>query len=209
MIFNSNRTLPDGRIMTSHVIKDRIVDMQNFNIRVIIRSYLDNDAVNSDEYVDFFVDIQHTDYQMSYIDNLESQVIPLTWTLLNADAVENYTLSELKTLKRAQIDEWRGAARYANTFAIINNVSYEWQADATSQDLLSTAINFAVLGINAAPPVWRTFNNIDVTVTLNDLKTIAGAMAQQTSIAYYHSFVLKAQVESATTSQQLETIVWQ
>lgn len=209
-LFDLNKYLSDGRVMRWHTVRDRQVDFTTFTIRVIIRSWqTELEAKNKGvEFMDFFVDIEHEDYDFSYLDDLETQVLPLTWKLLNNKDERIKTFDELKLIKNSEIDAWRGIARYGNVATTIDGIEYTWQADRVSQELLSDAISFAVLGVQDAPPQWRSLDNVDVVVSLENLKEIASAMAQQTSQAYYHSWELKALVNAAINLEELEAITW-
>ena len=82
----------------------------------------------------------------------------------------------------------------------------QWQADSISQSLLSQAILLAQIQAAPVPPTWRTLDNQDISVTLDDLKAIAFAIAAQTQLAYSRSWELKALVASATTIDELNAI---
>jgi hypothetical protein len=83
-----------------------------------------------------------------------------------------------------------------------------WQADMMSQDLLSKAINLAMVGA-PLPTVWRDVNNNDMPITeLSQLAQIAGAMAQQTETVYHRSWEMKAAVNAATSVEEINEIAW-
>ena len=112
--------------------------------------------------------------------------------------------AEYKAAKKAEIEQWRDAACYENVTAL----NREWQADARSQDLLNKAISLAGMGL-PLPEVWRDADNNDMAVSsINELLVIAGAMALQTQTAYGISWTLKAQVDAATTTEEIEAVVW-
>jgi hypothetical protein len=147
--------------------------------------------------------------------NLLSSLIGDTWEPYSKELAESmqkpilpFNLIDAKNKKSDEIDSWRFVARYVNVFTTVSGVEYEWQADTNSQQLISNSVVMAINGIASAPPVWRTFDNIDVLVTLDDLKTIANTMVEQTRLAYYHSFELKAAVDAATTQAELDAITW-
>lgn len=114
------------------------------------------------------------------------------------------SIEELKSEKRSYIENNKLNTRLQPVSAL----GYTWQADTLSQTLLTSAILLAQIGAAPVPPTWRTLDNIDVSVSLDDLKTIAGAMAAQTQYAYSTSWNLKARVDAATTAEELASIVW-
>lgn len=92
-------------------------------------------------------------------------------------------------------------------FKPVDAIGYTWQSDQRSQDLINSAILLAQLNISQ-PTTWRTLDNQDIVVTLDDLKAIASAIAAQTQLAYQTSWELKAELEVATTREQVAQIVW-
>ena len=118
------------------------------------------------------------------------------------------SLAALKLGKKSSIESWRDAACIAPVTIAVNGVDHLWAADSRTQLLLGTSVSMATLGVVDAPPVWRSVENINVPVTLDDLKTIAAALVEQTQTAYAHSWLLKYQVDQATTASQLDSIVW-
>lgn len=117
-------------------------------------------------------------------------------------------LALVKTGRKLDIEAWRDAACCAPCLVPVGGVSHTWQADERSQALLSNAVNLAGAGVIPAPVVWRTADNINVTVTLADLKAIAATIAAQTQAAYTHSWNLKAQVDAAAAIADVQLIVW-
>jgi len=111
------------------------------------------------------------------------------------------SLESLKTAKHAQIELERDAACYANV--TVND--YAWQADSRSQSLMATAILLAQAGVYT-PRVWRTADNVDVTVTLQDLVMIAGSIAAQTQAAYAASWRRRRRVSAATTAEEVAAV---
>lgn len=109
-----------------------------------------------------------------------------------------------KAAMPAKIEAWRDQACVANVTAH----GRPWQADKTSQALLGQAIALAQAGL-PLPAVWRDANNNNMPITsLADLLAIAGAIAAQVQAAYVRSWQLKAQVEAATTVEELDAIQW-
>ena len=113
-----------------------------------------------------------------------------------------------KVAKYAAIEQWRDEARYANVTVDVNGAAHPWQIDPiSSQLILSAATNNKVFGF-PLPPTWRTADNIDVPIGINDLAAIIAAGAIQTQMAYAKSWALKAQVAAASSQAELDAIVW-
>lgn len=110
-------------------------------------------------------------------------------------------LSEIKAAKRAQIERDRDVACYAD----ITVNGHAWQADPRSQSLMATAILLAQAGVYT-PSVWRTADNVNVPVTLQDLVLIAGSIAARTQTVYAASWARKAALEAATTAEEIAAV---
>jgi hypothetical protein len=113
-------------------------------------------------------------------------------------------LSTLRELKKQEIEQTRNTVQYGN----VSYLSTSWQADPKSQSLLTQAILLVSLGIAPCPPTWRDAANNDVSITLDDLKNLAGLMAYNTQVAYSTSWSLKEQVDMATTPEEIGAITW-
>ena len=89
----------------------------------------------------------------------------------------------------------------------VTAIGYQWQADARSQSLLSSAVSLTVAGAVPCPTVWRSLDNVDVTVNLDSIKTIAAAMAYATQVAYHHSWDLKQQIMDEQTPEEVAALL--
>lgn len=206
------KTLPDGRSFSVHRVHSSDVDFQAGTIIIWIESWVNLDDFNAGvlPIIEFKTVIAFTAYDSSLLDDMESQVTTLDWDYVNEtfNVPVVPSLAELKEEKARQVDLWRTQARYADVTVTVGGVDHTWQVDEGSQQLIMNAITVYSLGIAPLPPTWRTSDDIDVSVTLDDLKAIASAAVTQTSLAFYHSFQLKNQIEAATTPEQLDAIVW-
>jgi hypothetical protein len=115
-------------------------------------------------------------------------------------------LAEAAAVKLLEIQAWRDASCSANVTVPVSNVPYSWQADKRSQDLLSNSVSMVSGGVIPCPTVWRSADNINVLVGIQDLKNICAAIALQTSTAYAKSWALKAQVAACTSVSQITAI---
>jgi hypothetical protein len=113
-------------------------------------------------------------------------------------------LSEAKTARRAAITAARDSACQADVVV----TGRTWQADARSQQMLASAITLGSAGL-PLPASWRARDNSNMPVSsLADLLPIAAAIAAQTHAAYEKSWALKAQIDAATTTAQVEAVRW-
>lgn len=118
------------------------------------------------------------------------------------------SIEDVRVAQRLQVEQWRDAACVADVSVAVNGVAYPWQADKRSQELLSTAVSLAALGVIPAPAVWRNAVNQDIPVTLQDLKSIAAYIAYQTNTAYSYSWGLKKRINDALTVSDILAIQW-
>lgn len=118
------------------------------------------------------------------------------------------TLDEVKAAKRYEIEQARDAARFSDCTCAVGGTSYVWQGDANSQGLISSSLSLTLASVIPCPPTWRTQDNIDVTITVDDLKNISFAFAAATLLAYSHSWALKASLDAATTVEEVAAITW-
>lgn len=113
------------------------------------------------------------------------QVVPLPTKV----ADEKFKARKLQ--EKVKIDQQRDAMRWVNVTAH-NRL---WQADQNSKALLLDAITLALAGL-PLPKEWRDADNSNMAITsLDDLLTIAKAMADQTHDAYTWSWEKKAAIE--------------
>jgi hypothetical protein len=113
-------------------------------------------------------------------------------------------LARVKTEKKRWVELERLIRRYDNVFAL----EHEWQADSASQDILGKAALNATLGLPLTP-VWRDFNNVNMEVTdISQLVAIMGAIGENTQNTFIISWTLKAQIDAATTPEEVEAITW-
>lgn len=121
---------------------------------------------------------------------------------------EPKTLEELKQLKNAQIDKWRGEA---------NRTSFSFSDKQIAVDVLSRSdidgIAAYVSLHNALPPSfpgsWKAMDNSYVPIPdVDTFKSMIAAMVVQGSANFTKSQQLKAQLEAATSDVEVEAIQW-
>lgn len=132
-------------------------------------------------------------------DGVERELTPTEELEFAASVAKPLTISKLE--KHTQIERERDAERWAD----ITTLGHTWQADAATQQTLASAILLAQAGVYT-PSIWRDRDNVNVTVTLTDLVTLAGVMAAQTKAAYDRSWERKAALAAATTPEEVEAV---
>lgn len=124
------------------------------------------------------------------------------WVSLGNTADPIYTLDEVKTKKKIEIERDRDEAIAQQVF--VHN--RYWQARPTDVDNLSQEILTVQAGVPISP-VWRDANNDNMVLTnVSQLIEIAAAMKVQKLTAYQNSWIRKASVDAATTIEEVEAI---
>jgi hypothetical protein len=214
MIFEINKTATDGRIFTHHKIFSKSANLSSFAITLIIRSWQsEQDAINESlGYVEFSATIQHADYDSSYLDNLESQVLPLIWQPYSgqyiAPVLPPFNLTEAKAEKRAEL---ASARLKANLTSFTYNAK-EYSASQTAQNDLNAIANYASL-FNALPAAfpnaWQAIDGTAISIPdVASFKDLYSAMVAQGSANFMHMQTLLYQADQATTQAELEAVAW-
>lgn len=113
------------------------------------------------------------------------------------------SLDSLKSKKWAEIK----ANRNAHEFGTFFWNGYEFECDQQSQQ----RIIIAVLGAQANPDMsfeWRLHDNSLITLSANDMISVATAMGQNTEDCFIHANSLEILIHNATSKKELESIVW-
>lgn len=113
-------------------------------------------------------------------------------------------VSSIKINKKIYIN----SKRNEETISPVTYLGKQWQTDRRSIELLSNTILLDYLGITPAPTIWRSLDNTNVEVNIQDLKNIAGLIATKTREAYTKSWDLKDSIESANTAEEVSAIIW-
>jgi hypothetical protein len=114
-------------------------------------------------------------------------------------------LSMAKDAKVAEIN----AARTAAVDGGVKYGGHTWDSDSDSRNNLTGL----VAGLQAGVPlpggfVWRAADNNDVALTAAEVIEFGAAMLLHVNAQYQKSWVLKNQVEAATTAAEVEAIAW-
>ncbi len=121
--------------------------------------------------------------------------------------VDPRTLDDHKSAKWKEIKRQRDVAEFA-TFTY-NNMEFDGDLDA--QRRLTAYISVSKSSIAAGQPFEAEFtlaNNTNVTLTAQDFVGIELAKVQSVAAAFNHASALRAQIDAATTVQEVEDITW-
>lgn len=122
--------------------------------------------------------------------------------------VEKYkpSLEELKGNKKEEINAERDSARK------IEGAEYDgdiFDIDEVSQNNILAQIKVAeIIGDQKATYNYRSKTNTDHLLTLAQLQELGLAIAVKVNAIYVKSWDLKAQVDKATTAEEVEAIKW-
>lgn len=117
------------------------------------------------------------------------------------------TLDDHKSAKWKEIKRQRDVAEFA-TFTY-NNMEFDGDLDA--QRRLTAYISVSKSSIAAGQPFEAEFtlaNNTNVTLTAQDFVGIELAKVQAVAATFNHASALRAQIDAATTVQEVEAITW-
>jgi hypothetical protein len=81
------------------------------------------------------------------------------------------------------------------------------QCDESSQVRIQAAVQAAIIDDSVAD-VWTFADNSTQTLNATELKAIAKALAEHVKACHERGRMLRAQINAATTLQELEAIVW-
>ena len=121
--------------------------------------------------------------------------------------IDPRTLDDHKSAKWKEIKRQRDVAEFA-TFTY-NNMEFDGDLDA--QRRLTAYISVSKSSIAAGQPFEAEFtlaNNTNVTLTAQDFVGIELAKVQAVAATFNHASALRAQIDAATTVQEVEDITW-
>ena len=115
-------------------------------------------------------------------------------------------LNELKAEKRAEINEARDNTRKTEGAEYNGDL---FDVDEVSQSNILAQIKVAeIIGDPNATYNYRSKTNTDHLLTLAQLQELGLAIAVKVNAIYVKSWDLKAQVDKATTAEEVEAIKW-
>ena len=116
------------------------------------------------------------------------------------------SLDELKDLKKAEINSERDNARKTEGAEYDGDI---FDIDEVSQSNILAQIKVAeIIGDPKATYNYRSKTNTDHLLTLAQLQELGLAIAVKVNAIYVKSWDLKAQVDKATTAEEVEAIKW-
>jgi hypothetical protein len=130
------------------------------------------------------------------------------WDVPTRDWVDLRNLDEVKALRKLYVNISRTTA---------NQTSFTFEGKQIAVDPLSRgdidAIQSMVLMTNAFPAGWpggwKTLDNTYVAITtVAEWQSFYTAMVNQGTINFGHAQALKAAIDAATTTEEVEVIVW-
>lgn len=115
-------------------------------------------------------------------------------------------LDEIKELKKAEINSERDNARQTEGAEYDGDI---FDIDEVSQSNILAQIKVAeIIGDPKATYTYRSKTNTDHLLTLAQLQELGLAIAVKVNAIYVKSWDLKAQVDKATTAEEVEAIKW-
>ena len=120
--------------------------------------------------------------------------------------IPKHSLDELKDLKKAEINSERENARKTEGAEYDGDI---FDIDEVSQSNILAQIKVAeIIGDPKATYNYRSKTNTDHLLTLAQLQELGLAIAVKVNAIYVKSWDLKAQVDKATTAEEVEAIKW-
>lgn len=129
-----------------------------------------------------------------------------TWVYEEIQQPVKPTIEELKEEKRAEINQAREEARKTEGAEYDGDI---FDVDETSQSNILAQIKVAeLLKDTEATYIYRSKTNTDHLLTVSELQALGLAIAQKVNEIYARSWELKAEVDKATTAEEVEAITW-
>ncbi len=122
-----------------------------------------------------------------------------------------YIIADAATAKSWEVLQSKIAASYADVSVAVGKTENQWQVNQTSLALIESKISMVANGVITCPATWRNAKNVDVPITIDDLKKIATAAHCNIDAAHSHACELKEQLAAAVKMQdlnKLQAITW-
>jgi hypothetical protein len=133
------------------------------------------------------------------------------WKEVPDDFVMPRLLDEEKAKKRAEINAAKDEAEAATPFIYLNK---PFDYDALSRERLNVAIQLAqslkIAGVAGTQKVtdWKLADNTLFELTVDMLCNMPQAFAVKSAELHQQAWLLKSQVDEATTLEQIDAITW-
>lgn len=121
---------------------------------------------------------------------------------LQTEEIANAQLEGLKNNKIAELKSIRDTKEVADIQ--VNGYLYDY--DEKARERINAAI--IALDLTGGTITWTLADNTDKEVSANDLRFVIAMVAQRSNELHVKYRNLKERVESATTKEQVERIVW-
>lgn len=140
--------------------------------------------------------------------NKDAKIKPLSNGQYQIIELPKPSLEELKTEKRAEINAARDAAEQGG---------FEYMGKVFDSDIVSCIrIQGAAQSMQAAamaeevPTItWTTKDNSTIELTAQELLGLSVALAEWSNTCHQKATALKAQIDAATSEEELENISWE
>jgi hypothetical protein len=211
MAITKQLTNAQGVVYDYHRINSIIIDAQD-NLFATVSSYISADrATDQDRAVDRFSVQIYTPITAGLVATAETLLVAdPTCKLFGGVVTPDVILSDLdaaKAKKKAEIASARSVEMYADkttTFGTFGSTE-------SDNNKLSIAIQVTQLAAAAGQPAecgYKTVDGVYSVYTLAQLEQIALEIAAQVLPLYEKESGLVAQVDAATTVEDVETVVW-
>jgi hypothetical protein len=115
-----------------------------------------------------------------------------------------------RNMEQARADQWEAikAARTAAIAAPITVDGNTYDADQDSQTKIAGAVQIATISGSAFEIDWTLENNSVVTLSGPQIIAVGLALAHRSSLIYGQARLLRAQIDAATTTEEVKSITW-
>ena len=114
-------------------------------------------------------------------------------------------LEELKTEKRAEINQARDAAEQGG----FEYLGKTFDSDQISAQRISMAAQAMALADDTAKITWTCQDNTTIDLNKTQLVGMVAALAEWSNTCHQKATALKAKIEAAQTAEELENITWE
>lgn len=114
-------------------------------------------------------------------------------------------LEELKTEKRAEINQARDAAEQGG----FEYLGKTFDSDQISAQRISMAAQAMALAPGGATITWTCQDNSTIDLTAQELVGLVVALAQHSNTCHEKATALKVQIEACESAEELELITWE
>lgn len=114
-------------------------------------------------------------------------------------------LEELKTEKRAEINQARDAAEQGG----FEYLGKTFDSDQISAQRISMAAQAMALAPEGTTITWTCQDNTTIDLTAQELVGLVVALATWSNACHEKATALKAKIEAAQTAEELELITWE